>query len=131
MSTFKTLPLDKHIAVDVSPSSIQVGSKYANCLALVMNELATNTIKYGLAGRLAGHITVRIENEGEWILVEFRDDGPGFPEEILRQERHNVGLHLIRTIVQRDLDGELNLHNHKGAVTTIRFKPQPQSGRTQ
>ena len=130
-STFKTLPLDKHIAVDVSPSPIQVGSRYANSLALVINELATNAIKYALAGRLAGHITVWIEDEGDWIQVEFRDDGPGFPETILRQGHHNVGLHLIRTIVQRDLDGALTLHNQNGAVTRIRFKPQPQTGRSQ
>jgi two-component sensor histidine kinase len=90
---------------------------------LVINELATNAIKYALADRLTGQITVRIEDEGDLILFEFRDDGPGFPEEIIRQERHNVGIYLVRTIVQQDLDGAMSLENDHGAVVTIRFRP--------
>jgi two-component sensor histidine kinase len=101
---------------------VRVTPKQANSLALVLNELATNTLKYALAGRPHARITVEITPAEDRIEVEFRDDGPGYPEEVLRLERHSVGLYLIQNIVQYDLLGTLALQNSHGAVTLIRFQ---------
>jgi two-component sensor histidine kinase len=99
-----------------------VTSDQAHNLALVVNELATNTVKYALQERDTGHITVRIALEDDTVLFEFRDDGPGYPEEVLQLERPTVGLDLIQKIVYRGLRGELSLHNDHGAVAVIQFK---------
>jgi two-component sensor histidine kinase len=56
------------------------------------------------------------------VCFTFRDDGPGFPDDVLRAKQYNTGLYLIENIVQRDLRGELQFHNDGGAVTTIKFK---------
>jgi two-component sensor histidine kinase len=116
------LPHHKRISVDVTPSPVRVTPQQANSLALVINELATNTVKYALAKRPKAHISVRIALEEDTVLFEFRDDGPGYPVEVLRLERHSVGSYLIQTMVRDDLGGELSLHNDHGAVTTVRFK---------
>jgi two-component sensor histidine kinase len=68
---------------------------------------------------------VHIGGEGDRVLLEFRDNGPGYPEEVLRLERYNVGIYLIQNIVQEQLYGDLTFHNDQGAVTTIRFKAVP------
>ena len=60
--------------------------------------------------------------EDDLVLLEFRDNGPGYPEEVLRLEQHNVGMYLIQNIVSEQLHGELSFYNDQGAVTTIRFK---------
>ena len=59
-------------------------------------------------------------------LVEFRDDGPGYPEYVLQMEGHGTGLEIIWDIVQRGLRGGTSLHNDGGAVAEIRFTVQPQ-----
>jgi two-component sensor histidine kinase len=120
-SALQALPLDKHVIVEVASSPIQVAPKLANTLALVVNELTTNTIKYAWPDSQMGHITVRIDEEEGMVLLEFRDDGPGFPAEVLQMERHNVGWELIQTLVYQGLRGEITLHNNQGAVTTICF----------
>jgi two-component sensor histidine kinase len=120
-SALQALPSDQQVFVEVSPSPVRVKAKPANSLALVMNELATNTIKYALVERQTARITVRIDQDADIIHFEFRDDGPGYPQNVLRMESHNVGLYLIQTLVREDLDGELTLGNENGAVTTIRF----------
>jgi two-component sensor histidine kinase len=121
-STLQAVPPGKRLAADVlSIDPIQVTPKQANSLAMVINELATNVVKYALPERQTVRITVRIALENETILFEFRDDGPGFPEEVLGLERQNVGMYLVQNIVHRDLRGEITLHNDKGAVATIRF----------
>ena len=54
-------------------------------------------------------------------VFEFRDDGPGFPVDVLDFEHWNVGMYLVQNIVCRDLRGEMTLFNDNGAVITIRF----------
>ena len=57
------------------------------------------------------------------MTIEFRDDGPGFPEEMLEGDfsRAHVGFELIRGIVSQNLEGELDLRNDGGGVVTIEF----------
>ena len=125
-STLSALPREKFVSVEVSPTSVRVAAKQANNLALVFNELTTNSIKYAWPERQAGQVMVRIDHqEGPdstgTVVLEFRDDGVGFPDEVLRLEGYHVGWRLIQTIVGRGLGGEVSLRNDGGAVTTIRF----------
>jgi len=121
-SSLQTLPRGKRVSIDVPPSPVRVTSDQAYHLALVINELATNTAKHGLQERDTAHIAIRVTLDDDTIRFEFRDDGPGYPEEVLRLERHNVGFDLIQNIVRKSLRGELALHNDPGAVAVIRFK---------
>ena len=125
-SSLQTLPRDKHVSVDMIPSPVHVTPDQAQNLALVINELATNTVKHALQGRDTAHITVRVttEIESDGVQVEFRDDGPGYPEEVLRLERYNVGLDLVQNVVRKNLRGELSLYNDHGAVAVIQFKAE-------
>ena len=120
-SSLQILPPGKQVVVGVSPSPFRVTSDQAHNLALVINELATNTVKHTLAGRDMAHIAIRIVREGDTIQFEFRDDGPGYPEEVLHLKHHRVGLDLVQNLVRRSLRGELSLRNDGGAVTVIRF----------
>ncbi|MCP4539410.1 MAG: sensor histidine kinase [Chloroflexi bacterium] len=126
-STLRALVSDKRVSAKVSPSLVQVTPKYANNLALVFNELTTNSVKYAWPVASTGHIDVRIERQerdgeqdGE-ILIEFRDDGVGYPDQVLRLEHHSVGWDLIETIVCYGMAGEVILQNEQGAMTIIRF----------
>jgi two-component sensor histidine kinase len=121
-SSLQILPLDKRVDVVVTGDNVQVTPEQASSLALVLNELATNTTKYALLDRQAVRITIRIGDEGGNVLLLFRDNGPGYPEAVTRMEQRNVGLYLIAAIIRNDLRGELTLYNDNGAITTIRFK---------
>jgi two-component sensor histidine kinase len=124
--SLRALPANKRMSIKVSPSPVRVSSKQANSLALVINELVTNSVKYAMVERDTGSITVHIEqqDEGEahMVLFEYRDDGPGYPEPVTEFKQHDVGLYLIDSIVHGDLRGEMSLHNDRGAVTHIRFQ---------
>lgn len=142
-------PLYTHITTDITPSPILINAKQANSLALILNELVTNTQKHGLAGRDTAHITIKIKEEtipsnsrtarlrsnaatpliGEtWVCLEYRDDGPGYTPEILNHQWNNVGIYLINRLVHNSLRGTLTLHNDNGAVALIRFKTHDKVG---
>jgi PAS domain S-box-containing protein len=127
-TTMQSVPLAKYVSTNVTSSPVRVSPKQADSLALVINELATNTAKHALLNRDTGQITVHIEIElqagtGEVLTkLEYRDDGPGYPPDVIASDRQNVGLYLIKKIVRHDLGGALVLDNDHGAITTIRFR---------
>jgi PAS domain S-box-containing protein len=120
-SVRQALPSDKQAFVQVTPSSVRVTAQQANNLALVISELATNTVKYALAERDSVRIEVKIHREPGLIQFEFQDDGPGYVAETLDQKQHNVGMYLIYSIVRKGLQGEVYLRNDPGAAITICF----------
>jgi PAS domain S-box-containing protein len=122
-SSLRMLPPDKRVSLEIAPSPARVTPDQAHNLALIINELTTNTVKYALRDRDSARITVHIAlEEGALVRFEFRDDGPGYPEEVLQGERENVGLGLIQSMVHKGLRGELSLRNDDGAVTVIQFE---------
>jgi len=72
--------------------------------ALILLPVVENAIKYGIAPRAAGgRLEIRIARDGEQVLFEVTDDGPGFDEEALGEllgsgspggggERRKIGL---------------------------------------
>ena len=146
-TALKTLPYEHHIQLKVDQISnqapIKISPRQASNLALVINELATNTLKYALpakGGQAKACITVRLALEDDTISFEYRDNGPGYPEAILSIQTQNrydtahpqtpgkaapcVGLYLIQRIVTRTLRGTLALANDGGAVTTMQLKTE-------
>jgi two-component sensor histidine kinase len=102
-----------------------VTPKQAHSLALVINELVANTVKHAMRDRDSAQITVSIGldlSAERMVYFEFRDDGPGYPEDVLQGTQRNVGFDLIPNIVRRNLQGELLLRNDGGAVTVIQFR---------
>jgi len=121
-SSLRTLSPNRWISVNVTPSKIRITSDEAHDLTLVINELTTNTVKHGLQDRNTAHISARLSHDGDKIKIDFRDDGPGYPEEVLQLRHNNVGLDLVQDIVQNSLSGDVSLHNDEGAVTIITFR---------
>ncbi len=120
-NSLQALPPTRRVVVHVSFSTVTVTPEQAHHLALVVNELATNVVKHGLHGQATPRIVVDVRQEGETVELCFRDNGPGYPEDVLQFGRRNVGLDLLRNIVLTNLRGELFLTNNGGAMATIRF----------
>lgn len=123
-AALKVLSPDQQARVEIPSSEIEVSPRQANNLALVIHELVTNTLKYAWNGRKAIYIQVAMALEGDTIRLEYRDDGPGYPEDVLTLRRYNVGIYLIRRLVTTSLRGTLQLANHNGAVTTLYIRTE-------
>ncbi len=124
-SSLRILPHTKRISVDIPHSPVQVTPEQANNLALIINELTTNTIKYASPKSPTPlKITVYISLDEDQIQFEFRDNGLGYPKAILQldPDAYSVGFEVIQNIVRKNLRGKLSLYNDQGAVTVIEFE---------
>jgi PAS domain S-box-containing protein len=121
---FKTLGADERVNIEASDTHVMVSPRQVNSLALILNELATNTFKYGMTKQRGANISVQTEEDGRFLILRYRDDGPGYPEQILAGERVNVGLSLINDLVEGSLGGDLAISNDGGAVAVIRIRKE-------
>jgi two-component sensor histidine kinase len=67
----------RELDIDYEADSIRLSNDSAMPLALIANELLTNAVKYGLNGRTAVTIRVRLRREDDTFLFYVEDGGPG------------------------------------------------------
>ena len=82
--------------------------------ALSLLPIVENAIKYGIAPREdGGRLALEVERDGSRVRIEVADDGPGFPSEVLREERASIGLSNTRARLATLYgdDGEVRLEN--------------------
>ncbi len=99
---------------------VVVSPEQAHHLALVIGELATNTLKYGRSSD-GVHIAVDVAVDDGDVRIVYRNQGPAYPEHVLHGSGHSVGLGLVHTLTTHSLRGTWSLRNEDGAVTEIRF----------
>jgi two-component sensor histidine kinase len=110
------------IKVEIGTSPILVSPRLANGIGLALNELATNTVKHAAKGRPLTRVRVLVERKGDWIHLEYHDDGPGFPQGILEGQQHGVGLSLLQQLAVGAFRGNLTLYNEGGATARLSIK---------
>ena len=122
-ASLQGVPFGKQVHVEISPSQVRVTSNQAHHLTLVVNELATNAMKYALSDRNEANIYIETCLKDQTIEIIFKDDGPGYPDHILRDGfvPSTIGFELIRGITRKSLNGEVTFKNDHGAVARIIF----------
>lgn len=123
LAVIRGLPSDSLIKLEVNCVELKINSNQAHHLAMILNELATNTVKYGITDNKEGLITIDVKEwDGKFHLV-YKDNGPGFPEPVLQGDPSMIstGFELIRGIITQSLDGEYTIKNEEGASVEILF----------
>lgn len=116
------LTLNNNVSLDVTIESISFPTKIAVALALIINELVTNSIKYAFVNCKEGQIKVSLVKniqDNSWEL-SIRDNGKGMPPESERR-KDSLGLKLVN-IMTKQIGGTLVVKNDLGAVFNITFK---------
>ena len=95
-------------------------------LAIVVNELVTNALKYAFDDQADGTVSlaVRKSDDGK-IEIEVRDDGGGLPDGFDPAVSLGLGMRVSYALVQQ-LRGELTFSaSDQGTVFTIMFEAAP------
>jgi two-component sensor histidine kinase len=81
---------------------IQLDADRAISLALLVNELVTNAIKHGLAGRSDGHIWVCLaRNDENTVSISVRDNGVGLPADFDLDKSSGLGMRIVAGLAKQ------------------------------
>jgi two-component sensor histidine kinase len=89
---------------------------------LVLNELITNSLKYGYPNGGPGviNLVAHVENNN-WVQLDYSDDGIGLPENYDPSIKNTLGMRIVKLLVENQLGGELSWINGPGAHFIIRW----------
>lgn len=87
---------------------------------LILNELITNSFKYGQSENKKLLIHVKLKKNKNTIELEVKDNGPGVSDEAL-QKTNTLGIELIKSLSEQ-IGGEHTFGNDTGLVFNLTFK---------
>jgi two-component sensor histidine kinase len=108
----------------VDGPAIYLPSQQATACALVVNELIQNAVEHGFEKKKHGHIHVRLADGGDQVRLEVRDDGDPLPAEFDLDKPSSLGLQIVRSLVEGDLNGTVSLENKDTEVTATVVFPK-------
>ena len=122
-SAFNNYSITDKIKLNIHSGKLLMPPKQASSLGLVANELITNSIKYAFPDDRKGEITVSIkEIDDKRIQLVMEDDGIGMPAEVDWRNPATLGLQLVHTLVENQLDGTIEMASHNGTRFMITFE---------
>ncbi len=107
----------------ITEADISVNCDQAHYLALMLNELATNSFKYAVTSSSPLEISIAISRVDDKIRMVYSDNGPGYPEAVINGDYAgtSIGFDLLNGIVRQSLRGAIVYRNENGAVTDVLF----------
>ena len=119
------------IKLQTDPSTLQLETEVddivldANTLSslgILVNELLTNAVKYAFLDGRAGRIHIScISSSSGTLQMTYRDNGVGFPDEVIKGTSGGLGMILVRSLTEQ-LKGDLRMRNEGGALIEFRFQ---------
>ena len=121
-SIFQTYSTDSRriqLNSDISNSPIILNQAYP--LGLIINELISNSLKYAFPDEREGKISVSLKKQDRELELIIVDDGVGMPDSFDWKNPNTLGLKLVRTLVENQLDGSIKMESNDGTKFTIKF----------
>lgn len=105
-----------------------MGIETAMPCGLIINELATNSIKHAFPETNNGNINIELKYNGEEYVLTYSDDGIGLPKNLDPKKSKKLGLMVVNTLANQ-LNAEMEIDGSKGTKYVFKFRELPYTGR--
>jgi two-component system, sensor histidine kinase PdtaS len=107
-----------NIDVIVEGDDFEVESDIATSVALVINELLQNSLKYAFTNRNTGEVRIIVSKGSLYSKIKMIDNGCGF--DLMDMKQEGLGLKIVHSLVEDKLHGNLKIKSNKQG-TTVSF----------
>lgn len=107
------------VQLEIVGDDINVNSKYATALAIILNELLTNAVKYDIRRGTTASLTLLVSVDGKGTRLQLRDSGTSWPAGFDLDRDAGLGLTIVRSLVMDELGGEFTIE--EGRWPTVLF----------
>lgn len=97
------------VALTVEGADVMVDSRQATTLAIIINELITNAVKYDLCRVRPATLTFATWPERSGAALQVRDSGASWPPDFDLDRDAGLGLTIVQSLVADELGGRFSL----------------------
>ncbi len=118
------------ISLTINADSVFLSIDTAVPCGLIINELLSNSLLHAFPGDRTGEIHIQLQqNANGEIRLQLTDNGIGIPDDINIKQAESLGLQLIVSLIEEQLQGQLELTRNNGSAFSIRFREPHQLNR--
>lgn len=117
----ENIPSDVKLRIDQRMDDFDLDSKKLQPLAIIVNELITNIVKYAFPGRESGLVKVSALLRDGIVTVAIQDDGVGLPASVDFEKSPGFGFMLVENLTKQ-LQGRIRIEREEGTKIVIEFK---------
>lgn len=128
----------KHTILFTCPENLEIESN-PGAFSQIITNLTMNSLIHGFADIKEGKIEIAVKEEDGELILEYRDNGVGMEDEILKkiydpffttkrlQKRTGLGMHIVFNLVTQTLKGNIECKSalNQGVLFMIRIPPNP------
>lgn len=117
-----------HIELSIDAADIVLGIDTAIPCGLIINELLTNALKYAFPDGRKGMIRIAVKkdegaiNSGTMYTLSVKDNGIGLQEGFDFRDSKSLGLLLVTSLAEHQLQGSMNVTRQNGTEFHIIFR---------
>jgi PAS domain S-box-containing protein len=116
--SYRLRPDAVRISVQVDDISLPIDT--AVPCGLIINELASNSLKYAFPGEKKGEIKITFDRTDTHFVLRVADTGIGLPTDFDPEKGRSLGMKLVRMLTTQ-LCGEIECRNGVGTTFEIKF----------
>ena len=107
------------VVTRVEGPDIRLPSRKAIPLALVINELVTNSIKHGIKKAGSGEISICFKESNGMISLLVSDSGEDSNKRFLHVPQKGLGMQIVESLVQEELEGFFRFERIDGVTRAL------------
>ena len=111
------LTLQPTISITIEGDNVKLPANLASTVALIVNELLQNSLKYAFFGRKSGEIHIQIQRGYDFSTLVVSDNGCGYDLNAAPVGT-GLGMRLIRSLVESSLHGALDVKTDMSGTST-------------
>jgi len=104
-----------HIKIELQ-TEVNIPSEYAIYCGFILNETIINSLQHAFVGRDGGDIFITLKKEDDQYRLSLYDNGIGYNTQ---SSSDSLGLIIIETLVETQLQGELSIDSNNGTKIEI------------
>ncbi len=109
------------VRFNIEGDGIILDIEKASPVGLIINELISNSLKYAFPNNQDSEINVSMRKLDNELELNIMDNGIGMQDGFDWRKSNTLGLKLVRTLTENQLDGSIDMESNNGTKFTIKF----------
>jgi PAS domain S-box-containing protein len=118
---FNSYRASQEIELNMNITNIDLDINTAVPLALIVNEIVTNSLKYAFPDKKTGNVSVSFGKDADELKLIVEDNGIGFPIDLDFRNTNSLGMQLVNSLTEQ-IKGNIKLERDEGTRFIIDFK---------